>query len=69
MVVLSTSSKTAVDLGDLECLDLLIRLFPKVRFLKEHRLAAAEDIQRRPNEPRWNWLCQPVKAIAPGTRS
>lgn len=45
-VVLSISSRTALDVGDLQCIELLIKLFPNVRFLNEHRLALTEDIQR-----------------------
>ena len=59
-VVLSESSKTAVDMRDLRCLDLLIELFPNVQFMKAHRLALLEAMKRNPTEPRWNWLCQPV---------
>ena len=60
-VVLAESSKTALDIGDLECLDRLIELFPNVRFLKEHRSALLEDMEKDPSRFRFNWLLQPVK--------
>lgn len=60
-VVLSVSSKTALDIGDLRCLELLIELFPNVRFLQEHRSALLEDMKRNPTKPRWNWLLKPVR--------
>jgi len=60
-VVLSECSKTAVDNGDLECLDRLIELFPNVRFLKKHRSALLKDIERYPNRLRFNWLLRPVQ--------
>jgi hypothetical protein len=65
-VVLSESSKTALDIGDLRCLDLLIELFPNVQFMKAHRAALLEKIANNPNlrEPWFNWLCQPVKISA-----
>ncbi len=65
-VVLSESSKTAFDIGDLRCLDLLIELFPNVQFMKAHRAALLEKIANNPNprEPCFNWLCQPVKISA-----
>lgn len=57
-VVLSECSKTAVDIGDLECLDRLIELFPNVQFLNEHRAALINDIKMYPNRVRFNWrLC------------
>jgi hypothetical protein len=60
MVTLSISSRTALDIGDMECLELLIKLFPNVQFLKAHRSALQEDIQRKPRELRFNWLLQPA---------
>jgi hypothetical protein len=60
-VVLSVSSKTALDIGDLKCIELLIELFPHVRFLKEHRLALLEDMRRNPRKLRFNWLLQPER--------
>jgi len=60
-VVLSISSKTALDIGDLECLNRLIDLWPNVRFLKEHRSALLEDMEKYPDRFRFNWLLQPVK--------
>jgi len=59
-VVLSVSSKTARDIGDLQCLDRLIELFPNVRFLKEHRAALVKDLERSPGRPRFNWQLKPV---------
>jgi hypothetical protein len=43
VVTLSISSRTALDIGDLQCMELLIKLYPHVPFLKEHRLALLED--------------------------
>jgi hypothetical protein len=67
-VVLSISSKTALAQGDLECLDRLIELFPNVRFLKEHRSSLLRDMEKKPNDPRFNpsfnWLCKPVQRLA-----
>ena len=60
-VVLSISSKTALDIGDHECLELLIKLFPNVRFLKEQHSAVLEDMQRKPHKLRWNWLLRSVQ--------
>jgi hypothetical protein len=60
-VVLSVSSRTALDLGDLQCLELLIKLFPQVQFLKEHRLILLEEIRRNPKKLRWDWRLQPVR--------
>ncbi len=60
-VVLSVSSKTALDIGDLECLNRLIELFPNVRFLKEHRSALLSDMEKSPRRPRFDWLLKPVK--------
>jgi hypothetical protein len=61
-IVLSISSKTAVDMGDVECLDLLIKLWPNVQFLKQHRLALLERSEAGPRaEPRFNWLLRPVQ--------
>jgi hypothetical protein len=57
-VVLSESSKTALDIGDLQCLDLLIELFPNVQFMQAHRSALLEKMAKNPSQPRWNWLCQ-----------
>jgi len=54
-VVLSESSRTALDIGDLRSLELLVELFPNVRFLKEHRLALLKDMQSHPKRARWNW--------------
>jgi len=56
-VVLSVSSKTAFDLGDLKCLEMLIELFPNVPFLEFHREALVERIRKNPKGIRWNWLC------------
>jgi hypothetical protein len=44
-VVLSISSRTALDIGDLPCMESLNELFPNVRFLKEHRSALLENLQ------------------------
>jgi hypothetical protein len=65
-IVLSECSKTALDIGDLRCLGLLIELFPNVQFMKTHRAALLEKIANNPNprEPWFNWLCQPVKISA-----
>jgi len=62
-VVLSVCSKTAVDLGDSRCLDMLIELFPNVESLKAHRSALLEQIAKNPTELRFNWLCQPVRPL------
>lgn len=59
--VLSVSSRTALDIGDAECLELLSKLFPNVRFLKEQHAIILEDIRKEPHKHRWNWLLQPVK--------
>lgn len=63
-VTLSISSRTAMDIGDMECLELLIKLFPNVEFLKAHRRFLQEDIQRGVPRVglRFNWLLQPVRA-------
>jgi hypothetical protein len=61
-LVLSVSSRTALDIGDLECVELLIRLFPNVRFLKEHQSLILEDVRQKPQKHRWNWLLQPVQS-------
>lgn len=60
-VVLSVSSRTAVDIGDLTCLELLIELFPNVRFLNEHRTVVLEDMRQNPRKPRFNWRLEPVQ--------
>jgi hypothetical protein len=54
-VVLSVSSRTALDLGDLRSLELLMELFPNVRFLSEDRLALLEDMRRNPRKRPFNW--------------
>jgi hypothetical protein len=59
--VLSVSSRTALDTGDLRCLELLIELFPNVPFLNEHRLALLENIKDRPNDFRFNWRLESVR--------
>jgi hypothetical protein len=58
-VALSISSRTALEIGDLQCMELLIKLYPHVPFLKEHRLALLEDKRRNSRKPRFNWLLQP----------
>jgi hypothetical protein len=59
-VTLSISSRTALDIGDLQCIELLLKLYPHVPFLKEHRLALLEDMRRSPRKPRFYWLLQPA---------
>lgn len=60
-VVLSYSGKMAYDIGDLECLDLLVKLFPNVRFIREHHSALKTKMRQNPKELRFNWLTQVVK--------
>jgi len=67
-VVLSVSSRTALDTGDLQCLGLLIELFPNVRFLKEHRSVLLEDMRKNPRAPRFDWLLRPVQPLTGAVR-
>jgi hypothetical protein len=61
-LVLSVSSRTALDIGDVDCLELLCKLFPNVQFLKEHLSLALADMKRKPQKPRWDWL---LKSASP----